>query len=83
MKKLSNTEAELRKSVAYKKKGVAEEELVCIDMNDIVNLDDLSKLVFMDEECWNLKVINNGGNLTRNMNQKTKSDNLQAYRCPL
>ena len=30
--------------------------------------------MLIDEECWNLKVVNNGGELTRNINQKKKSD---------
>ena len=51
MKKLSNTEAELKKSVTYKRNSLAEEELGCIDVDNIGNL---------DEECWNLKGANDG-----------------------
>ena len=32
----------------------------------------------MDEECGNLRVANDGGVLTRNINQKKKSDVLQV-----
>ena len=31
----------------------------------------------MDEKCGNLIVVNDGGELTRNINQKKKSDVLQ------
>ena len=37
------------------------------------NLVDLSKLMFIDEECGNLKVGVDGGELTRNNNRKKKS----------
>ena len=48
-----------------------EEELNCIDIKDS------PILVFIDEECGNLIVANDGGELTRNINQKKKSDALQ------
>ena len=34
----------------------------------------------MNEESGNLQVVNDGGELTRNINQKKKSDVLKAYR---
>ena len=34
--------------------------------------------MFIDEECGNLKEANDGGELTRNINQKKKSDVLQS-----
>ena len=37
MKRLSNTEAELKKSVIYKRNSLAEEELDCIDIDNIGN----------------------------------------------
>ena len=61
MKKLSNTEAELKKSVTYKRKSVAEEELDYIDIYNIGNL---------ENECWNLKEANDGRELTRNIKRK-------------
>ena len=43
-------------------------------MDDIGNLEDLLRIVFIHEECWNLKVFVDGGELTRNVN---------TDRCPL
>ena len=54
-----------------------EEELDCIDIDDIGKLEDSPRLVFIDEECGNVIVVNDGGELTRNINQKKKSDVLQ------
>ena len=56
---------------------IVEEEL-----GDNGNLEDLPKLVFMGKECGNLKVLADGGDLTRNNNFR-KSYVLQASRCPL
>ena len=39
--------------------------------------------MFTDEECGNLKVVVDGGEVTINIDQKKKSDALQSYRCPL
>ena len=36
--------------------------------NDIENLDDLLRIVVMDEECGNLKAFVDGSELTRNIN---------------
>ena len=55
---------------------IVEEGLDCIDISDIGNLD-WSRLVFIDEECENLIVVNNSGELTRSINQKNKSDVVQ------
>ena len=54
-----------------------EEELDCIDIDDIGKLEDSPRLGFIDEECENVIVVNDGGELTRNINQKKKSDVLQ------
>ena len=54
-----------------------EEELDCIDIDDIGKLEDSPRLGFIDEECGNVIVVNDGGELTRNINQKKKSDVLQ------
>ena len=43
-------------------------------LDDIRNLDDLSRFVFINEECQNLKVVNDGGELRRNISQKKKSN---------
>ena len=49
----------------------------------LIDLEDLLRLVLINEECGNPKVVTNGGELTRNISQKRKPDVLQAYRCPL
>ena len=41
------------------------------------NLEDSPRLVFIDEECENLIVVNDGGEITRNINQKKKSEVFQ------
>ena len=56
---------------------MVKEELDCIDIDDIRNLEDSPWSVFIDEECGNLIIINNGGELARIINQKMKSDVLQ------
>ena len=43
------------------KKNIVEEELDCIDIDDIGNLEDSPRLVFIDENCGNLIVVNDGG----------------------
>ena len=53
---------------------IPEEELNCVDMDDIGNFEDLPRFVLIDEQCGNLKVVNNGGELTRNINQNKKLD---------
>ena len=42
-------------------------------VNDTENLEDSPRFVFIDEECENLKVVNDGGERPRNINQKKKS----------
>ena len=60
---------------------IAEEELDGID--GIGNLVDLPGLMSIEQECGNLKLVDEDGELTRNNNRKIKSEVLQAYRCPL
>ena len=62
---------------------IIEGELDYIDIDDVGKLEDLLRAVFNDEACGNLKVVIDHQELTRNINQKKKSDLLQAYRCPL
>ena len=45
------------------------------------NLMDWPKLMFINEECGNLKLVVDGGLFTRNNNRKRKPEALQAYRC--
>ena len=59
------------------------EELDGIDIGGIGNLEDSLRIVFVHEECWNLKVYVGGGELTRHTNKKKKPGVLQTYRCPL
>ena len=49
---------------------------------DGIDIDGSLNRVFIDYKCWNLTVVVDGGDLTRNINKK-KSDVLQAYRCLL
>ena len=53
------------------------EGLDCIDVDYIGNLEDSSRLVLINEECSNLIVVNDGAELTRNINQKKKTHILQ------
>ena len=56
---------------------IVEEELNGIDIDNIGNLEDSPRLVFIEEEFGNLIEVNDGGELTKNMNHKKKSDVLQ------
>ena len=53
---------------------IVEEELNRVDIDDIGNLENLPRFVFMGEERGNIKVVNNGGELIRNVDQNKKSD---------
>ena len=53
------------------------EKNVMVNIDDIRNLDQSPRLVFIDEKCGNLIVVNDSGELTRNISQKKKSDVLQ------
>ena len=66
-----------KKATVQKNFVIVEEELYGIDTDDIANLEDSPRFVFIDEECENLIVVNDGGELTRNINQKKKSGALQ------
>ena len=46
-------------------------------IDNIGNLEDSPRLVFIDEECENLIVVNDGGEITKNINQKKKSEVFQ------
>ena len=48
---------------------IVEEELNIVDIDNIGNLD-LYRLVFLDEECGNIKVAIDGGEFTININKK-------------
>ena len=60
---------------------IDEEEPDGIEIDAILKLQNLPR-VFIDQECWNLNLIVDGGELSGNINKK-KSDVQQAYKCPL
>ena len=60
---------------------IVEEELDGINRDDIGNLEYLLILVIINEECWNLKLVVDGGEVARNINQMKKLEILQACRC--
>ena len=62
---------------------IFKEELDGIDIDDIKNLEELLRILFIHEECGNLKVFVDDGELTRNINKKKKPGVLQACRCAL
>ena len=62
---------------------IVKEELDGINKNVIGNLEDLLRIVFIHEECGNVKGFVDGGKLTRNINKKKKPGVLEAYRLPL
>ena len=62
---------------------IVKEELDGIDIDVIGNLEDLLRIVFIREECGNLEVFVDGGDLTGNIKKKKKTGVLQAYTCPL
>ena len=70
-----NITVSLKKQL-FRKKFIVEEELDCIDIDDTGNLEDSPRLVLINEECGNLIVVNDGGELTENISQK-KADVLQ------
>ena len=47
---------------------IVKEELDGIDLDDIRNLENLLRIVFIHEESGNLKVFVDGGELTKNIN---------------
>ena len=65
------------------KVAIDEEEIDGIAINGIGNLVDLPRLMLINEESGNLKIVVDGEELTRNNNIKKKSEVLQAYRCQL
>ena len=53
---------------------IADEELNRFDIDGIVNLEGSPRFAFINEECGNLKVVSDDGELARDINQKKKSD---------
>ena len=56
---------------------IVEEELDGTDIDDFGNSEDSPRLVLIDDEYENLTAVNDGRELTRNINQKKESDVLQ------
>ena len=48
---------------------IVKEELDGIDIDDIGNLEDFLRILFIHEKYGNLKVFLDGGELTRNINK--------------
>ena len=48
--------------------NIYEINIVGTEKVDIVNLDDLLRVVFIDEECGNHRVVIDGGEVTRSIN---------------
>ena len=61
------------KSNSSEKNVIVEEELDCIDIDELGNLEDLPRLVFINEECGNLILANDGGERTKNISQKSQT----------
>ena len=57
---------------------MVKEKLNGIDIDGIGNLEDLLRIVLIHEECGNLQVIVDGGELTGNVNTQKKPGVLQA-----
>ena len=68
-----NITVSLKESNSSEKNVIDEEELNCIDKDDIRNLEDSLRLVFINEECGNLIVVNGGGELTENTSRKRQT----------
>ena len=64
-------------------KNVIVGELDYIDIDDIGNLGDSPRLVFINEECGNLVVVNDGRELTENIGQKKDRRFTKACKYPL
>ena len=71
-----NITVSLKKSNSSENNVIVGEELDCINIDDIGNLEDSPRLAFTNEECGNLIVVNVVGDLTENISQK-KADVLQ------
>ena len=57
-------------STVYRNGRTLEEELDGFDTDGIVILKDAPRLVLIDEECKNLIIVNDGGEITGNIYQK-------------
>ena len=69
--------------VSVEKVVIDEEELHGVEIDEILNLGNLSKTIFIDYEWCNMKIVIDKGELTRNITIKKKPEVLQAYKCSL
>ena len=70
-----------KKATLQKNVVIVVEQLVGTDTDDIGNLEDSPRFVFIDEECENLIVVNDGGEILTKRRSQTFYNGL--YRCPL
>ena len=77
-----NIKVEVEGDSPSNKNVVVKEELDRIDIDYTGNIENLPRIVFIYEECGNLKVFFDSGELTRIINEKKKPGILQTYRCP-
>ena len=74
----------VKKSNPSEKNVIVEEELDCIDIDDIGNLEDSPRLVFIDEDCGNLIVVNDGGELIEILTKRRSQTFYNSLKiCPL
>ena len=71
------------KKTTLQKNVIVEEELDGIGRNGIGNLDDLLKLMLINQDCWNPHVVVDGGEVARYINQQKKPDVLPVCSCPI
>ena len=69
--------------VSVEKVVIDKEELHGNEIDGILNLENLSRTVFIDSEYWNVKIVVHVGELTRNITIKKKPHVSEAYKCPL
>ena len=73
------------KNQPFRKNVIVEKVLDCIDIDDSGYLENSPRLVFIDEECGKLIVVNDSAELTRNINQPKEEVRCftVTYRCLL
>ena len=67
-----NITVSLKRSNSSEKNDIVGGELNCIDIDDVGNLEDSPRLVFINEEYGNF-TVNDGGELTENISQKRQT----------
>ena len=67
-----NITVSLKRTNSSEKNDIVGGELNCIDIDDVGNLEDSPRLVFINEEYGNF-TVNDGGELTENISQKRQT----------